>query len=123
MSDANEFIANLLMARLSHFAVGLAEALEKLPLPIALPRGEHINLVGEFRPAVARAYELVEDQPMPEDKKGEFIAVILFWLAASDLVIAYVHSGEDYRADAAILNIGFGENELADLLSWLSDQE
>lgn len=123
MSDTDDRLLNLLLHRLSVYATGLIEAMAQLPLPIALPKDERMELLKTFRPAVIRAYELLDEQPMPEEQIAQATTVLLYWLAASELTAMYAVRGGMWRADTATLNMLAGEDHLADLLSWLSGQQ
>ncbi|MGW7085033.1 hypothetical protein ACWGH2_16295 [Streptomyces sp. NPDC054871] len=123
MSDAEEFTLDRLLRRLSTYASALVDAMAALPLPIALPKNPQMELVKELRPAIIRAYEIIDEQPMPEEQIAQATTVLLYWIAASELTVAYALQGGEWRSDAALLNLLAGEDHLADLLSWLSGQQ
>ncbi|MFJ2432958.1 hypothetical protein ACIOWM_07070 [Streptomyces anulatus] len=122
MSDHQEARTEDLMRRLAHFAHGIDITMAALPIPIALPKGE-ISLIGDYLPAVIRAYEIVDEQPLPEVQQAAAVTSLLHWITAAELALGYSLSGAEHRADAAVLNCMLGEQILADLMEALVDPE
>ncbi|MFJ1858757.1 hypothetical protein ACIOHA_15780 [Streptomyces anulatus] len=122
MSDHQEARTDDLMRRLAHFAHGIDITMAALPIPIALPKGE-ISLIGDYLPAIIRAYEIVDEQPLPEVQQAAAVTSLLHWITATELALGYSLSGAEHRADAAVLNCMLGEQILADLMEALVDPE
>ncbi|MFC8625629.1 hypothetical protein [Streptomyces anulatus] len=122
MSDSQEARTDDLMRRLAHFAHGIDIAMTALPIPIALPTGE-ISLIGDYLPAIIRAYEIVDEQPLPGEQVAMAVTALLHWITAAELALGYAISGADHRADGAVLNCLLGEPILADLMEALIDPE
>ncbi|MFF1416552.1 hypothetical protein [Streptomyces sp. NPDC058280] len=123
MSDSDDITTERLMERLSVYARGISMALSSLPIPIELPHGDGVSLIKDFMPAVIRAYEIVDEQPIPEEQQAVACTALLHWVAAAELVIAFAVSTAQHRADGALLNMMCGEPLLADLIEWLVDPE
>ncbi|MEV7871489.1 hypothetical protein AB0P17_36565 [Streptomyces sp. NPDC088124] len=124
MSDDQDRVISDLMGRLGIYAQGIAMALMALPVPMSLPKGDQgKGLLRDFLPAVVRAYEIADEQPIPVEQRAIACTALLHWITAAELTVAYAVSGDQYRADAALLAMMTGEPMLADLIEWLVDPE
>ncbi|UQA95643.1 hypothetical protein [Streptomyces halobius] len=125
MSDEREQILQELMKELGLYTAGLTITLVALPIPIKLPgnEGGGVNLARELLPAVIRAYEIVNEQPLPEEQQAWACAALLHWILATESILVYPVNAREYRADAAVLNMRLGKAVLADLLEWLNKQD
>ncbi|MFJ1581574.1 hypothetical protein [Streptomyces sp. NPDC088182] len=123
MSDDKDRQTEQLMDRFKTYAEGIGLALRALPIPIALPYGEEHGLIADFMPAVVRAYNIVDEQPIPEEQTATACTALLYWITAAEMIVAYAVSGSQHRADAALLAMMTGEPLLADLIEWLIDPE
>ncbi|ARF62885.1 hypothetical protein B1H20_16930 [Streptomyces violaceoruber] len=123
MSDYQEARTEDLMRRLSRFAHGINLAMAALPIPITLPAKGDVSLIGDYLPAAIRAYEIVDEQPLPEIQLAQATTALLHWITAAELVVGYTLSGAEHRADGAVLLCLAGEGHLADLVEFLIDPE
>ncbi|MEV7422853.1 hypothetical protein [Streptomyces sp. NPDC091212] len=121
MSDENDNRTEHLMEHLANYAEGITTALLTLPIPIELPHGH--GLVEEFLPAVIRAYDIMDEQPIPRMQQVIARAALLHWITGAELILSYVVTGKTHRADGALINLLTGEQILADLIEWLVDPE
>lgn len=118
MSDFEEFVMTKLAAHLSRTYSGLATLCLNLPVPVSLPTGAISNV--EAIPAVRRAMEIAEEQPMPEDNQAELHAACAFWLGAMDLFgLLAGHEFHETRAVSAAACLIQAESILLDLAEWL----
>ncbi|GGZ51683.1 hypothetical protein [Streptomyces rubiginosohelvolus] len=123
MSDHQEARTEDLMRRLSNFAHGINLAMAALPIPMTLPSTGEVSLIGDYLPAAIRAYEIVDEQPLPELQLAQATTALLHWITAAELTVGYTLSGAGHRADGAVLLCMGGEQHLADLIEFLVDPE
>ncbi|UQA95642.1 hypothetical protein [Streptomyces halobius] len=125
MSDEREQTLRELMEELSGYSGAVAVTLEALPVPIKLPgsESEDTDLAREMLPAVIRAFEILNEQPLPKEQQTWAAAALLHWITAAESVLIYALRGTRYKAEAAVLNIVLGEAVLADLFEWLDKQD
>ncbi|MEV4974432.1 hypothetical protein [Streptomyces scopuliridis] len=122
MSDFEDQSMSRLSAHVSVAYAALATACAILPVPVTLPTGTVSNV--EAAPAVARAMDLVQDQPMPEEQQAQIFAACAFWLAALDLYGLLVKEGfTRARAHSTAANLLMAEDQLGDMLAWLREQK
>ncbi|WP_046495053.1 hypothetical protein [Streptomyces odonnellii] len=122
MSDDKDAQVEHLMRHLSSYAEKLDTVLAALPIPIRLPQGKQ-GLISDFLPAVIRAYHIVGEQPIPDRQQMDAAAALLGWITAAELTIVYAKGGMPHHADAALLNVTYGEGAADDLMEWLIDPE
>ncbi|MGW7198475.1 hypothetical protein [Streptomyces chryseus] len=122
MSDREEATTDRLMRRLAAYAQGITAVLGNLPLPITIPTGEDASLMSDVRPSIIRAYEIVDEQPLPEALEILLIPTLLHWITGAELIVGYALTGAQHRADAAVLNMLAGEMFLADIIEWQATQ-
>ncbi|MFD4830164.1 hypothetical protein ACFWPV_09955 [Streptomyces uncialis] len=103
MADHEDEMAGYLAHTLFRAFMAIGMACETLPLPIRFPDdGNPANA----RQAVARAAELVTEQPIPLDMQAALHAACVHWVAAADLLLVLL--GNDYeeiRAEGVMGNL------------------
>ncbi|MER5559686.1 hypothetical protein ACWGLE_01160 [Streptomyces sp. NPDC055897] len=116
MADQGDLDIERVLDELRDFYTGLVVANLRLPLPIALPT--KIDRFTEVMDSVIRAYELIDDQPMPEDALAVLTTMTLYWISAAELVVVYVAEGKEPLGHAALLQMLAGQEHLRDFLHW-----
>jgi hypothetical protein len=116
MADQGDIDLEKVLDELRDFYTGLVVSYLRLPLPIALPT--RIERFTDVMDAVLRAYELIDDQPMPEDALAVLTTTTLYWISAAELTINFVAHEKEAIAHAALLNMLAGEGHLNDFIHW-----
>ncbi|MBX7464944.1 hypothetical protein [Streptomyces sp. NPDC057910] len=116
MADQGDIDLEKVLDELRDFYTGLVICYLRLPIPIALPT--EINQFKDVTDAVARAYDLIDDQPMPEDALAVLTTTTLYWISAAELVTTFVGSGKESHAHAALLSMLAGQDHMRDFIHW-----
>lgn len=120
MSDEFENRSKAMLLRLRDLYAMLIVAFEKLPIPVALPR--KIEGYTQIQTAVERAYTLISDQPMSQRARDVLSTATLYWLTASEMVLAYEIDHKTFKAEAVTLAIITGESYADDFLHLGGDE-
>ncbi|MFJ1581576.1 hypothetical protein [Streptomyces sp. NPDC088182] len=119
MSEHDDEVTGQVQERLSLIYSGLVSACAALPIPITLPVGAVSP--GDMVPAVRRVGQIVAEQVIPEEQKGQLGMATVLWLAAMDLYGLLLLEFEASRASAALGILLMAGHELHDLAHWLMD--
>ncbi len=116
MADQDDINIEKMIDDLRDYYTGLVVGYLRLPIPIALPT--EINSFTEVMASVFRAYELLNDQPLPEEVVAVLTATTLHWISAAELMVNFVVHGKEAIAHAALLNMFSGQPYLMDFIHW-----
>ncbi|MEV5944534.1 hypothetical protein [Streptomyces sp. NPDC051994] len=116
MADQGDLNVERVLDELRDFYTGLVIANLRLPLPIALPT--KIERFTDVLNAVMRAYELIDDQPMPEEALAVLTTTTLYWISAAELAVVFVAEERQPLGHAALLQMLAGQEHLRDFLHW-----
>ncbi|MEV8477900.1 hypothetical protein [Streptomyces sp. NPDC051173] len=114
MSDAFDPDTSRTVRRLMDCYDLLTEVCASLPLPISLPQEVGPGHWSDRADAVARTAELAYEVPASWEVRDSLKCACLFWLAASDLLLAQAMEPKRYRPEAATAVLLTAEDYLHD---------
>ncbi|MER8233487.1 hypothetical protein [Streptomyces sp. NPDC094049] len=104
MSDNPRAKIEALLDNLTRTYLMLRKVCGILPIPILLPgsiqEAEEVGM--DILPAVARAVEIIEDQPLAPDIAREVESGALFWISALKVLRHLAQHGDDPTAETEI---------------------
>lgn len=118
MADHEEEMLAALAYGISRVYTILVDVCGLLPVPIGLPAERHIP-VDQAYPAVQRAAELAQDQPMGELQEAQLYTGCILLLAAIDLYALCASTYRETRAEGCGAQLATAEEALKDLYVWL----
>ncbi|UQA95644.1 hypothetical protein [Streptomyces halobius] len=121
MSDRQDMELGEFAEQLTDTYRDLVTTCLNLPVPITLHAG--VVRPAEAYPAVTRVIDLIEDQPLPEEQQMNLQVACCMWMAALDLYKLQAGEARKYRLEGAAMALAQADIALADLGSWLLEQQ
>lgn len=122
MSDHHDRMIQETGDRIARVYTLIVKICANLPLPIDLPSGMIIE-GSEAIPAVKRAVEIIQDQPIPNDVQMGIWGGCLHWLSAAHLFTALIDNDDRVLKLEIEINLATGGEALVLAGKLLREQE
>lgn len=124
MADSNNLNLEAIARSIAKQYAVLVAACEMLPIPVALPEPTETLSNADTVPAVRRLAEIADEQPVPVEVQASIFTAALFWLTAMDMLgLLVVNEWNDIRGFQALAALEMSGSALADLGTWVLNQD